>query len=97
MDALLTPEGFLDPRAAGLAAIFLTQWLKIYLPDRNWSQLLVLGITALLEVIAAALTGADYWGALAAAFWGATLATFGYEAVKNAAELLGLNGKGKAE
>ncbi|MBC7259854.1 MAG: hypothetical protein H5T65_11470 [Chloroflexi bacterium] len=93
MDALLTPEGFLDPRAAGLAAIFLTQWLKIYLPDKHWSQLLVLGITAVLEVIAAAITGADYWAALAAAFWGATLATFGYEAVKNAAELLGLNGK----
>jgi hypothetical protein len=52
--------------------------------------LIVLGITALLEVVAAAITGADYWGALAAAFWGATLATFGYEAVKNAAELLGL-------
>jgi len=92
MNALLTPEGFLDPRAAGLAAIFLTQWLKLCLPDKHWSQLLVLGITALLEVAAAALTGADYWGALAAAFWGATLATFGYEAVKNAAELLGLNG-----
>ena len=90
MDTLLTPEGFLDPRAAGLAAIFITQWLKIYLPDKNWAQLIVLGITALLEVLAAALTGADYWGALAAAFWGATLATFGYEAVKNAAELLGL-------
>lgn len=92
MDALLTPEGFLDPRAAGLAAIFLTQWLKMYLPDKHWSQLLVLGITAALEVVAATLTGANYWGALAAAFWGATLATFGYEAVKNAAELLGLNG-----
>lgn len=92
MDALLTPEGFLDPRAAGLAAIFLTQWLKMYLPDKHWSQLLVLGITAALEVVAATLTGAGYWGALAAAFWGATLATFGYEAVKNAAELLGLNG-----
>lgn len=91
MNALLTPEGFLDPRAAGLAAIFLTQWLKLYLPDKHWSQALVLGITALLEVVAATLTGADYWGALAAAFWGATLATFGYEAVKNAAELLGLN------
>lgn len=92
MDALLTPEGFLDPRAAGLAAIFLTQWLKMYLPDKHWSQLVVLGITAALEVVAATLTGANYWGALAAAFWGATLATFGYEAVKNAAELLGLNG-----
>jgi hypothetical protein len=93
MNALLTPEGFLDPRAAGLAAIFLTQWLKLYLPDKHWSQLMVLGITAALEIIAAALSGANYWGALAAAFWGATLATFGYEAVKNAADLLGLNGK----
>lgn len=84
MDFVLSPEGLLDPKVAAVLAMALTQWAKQYLRDWRYTQLLVLGITLGVEFLATAISGqGDFFGAALAAFWGASLATFGYEAVSN--------------
>lgn len=93
MDFPLSPGGLLDPKVAALVAMALTQWAKKYLPDGRYAQLLVLGCTLALEMGAALFTGGDLFSALMAGFWGASLATFGYEALANSFGLLGIGGR----
>lgn len=93
MDFVLSPEGLLDPKVAAVLAMALTQWAKEYLRDWRYTQLLVLGITLGVEFLATAILGEwDLFGAAMAAFWGASLATFGYEAASN---WLGMAGIGR--
>jgi glucan phosphoethanolaminetransferase (alkaline phosphatase superfamily) len=86
---LLTVAG-----AATLCAIF-TQWLKQYLADWRWTNLLALAITiAFCEaamVLSGPATGERAFDALITAIAGASLATFGYETIVN---LLGMVGVG---
>jgi hypothetical protein len=87
----LTPEGFLDVRVAALVCLLATQWLKRYLPDWRPTNLLALAITVLVEVLSAALAGRGAWFSAAwAGVVGASLATFGYEALTNLAGWAGV-------
>jgi glucan phosphoethanolaminetransferase (alkaline phosphatase superfamily) len=82
---------------AGAAAVcvVLTQWLKQYLPDWRFTNLLALALTTVLAEIAAALSGPfsaqSAFAAFVTALAGASLATFGYETIIN---LLGFAGMG---
>lgn len=92
----LTPAGFLDVRIAAVVCLLSTQWLKRYLPDWHPTNLLALGITVVVEVIAAALSGSGEWfGAIWAGVLGASLATFGYETLNNVAGWAGLGPRAK--
>ena len=86
---LLTVAG-----AAALCAL-LTQWVKAYLHDWRWTNILALGLTIALVLAAAAVDGTmnieEAFAALLTALIGASLATFGYETILN---LLGMAGIG---
>ncbi len=80
----LDPGGLLDPVAAAALAGLLAQWLKLYLPQWRYTNLLVLALAVAAELVATWLSGAcNWWGAAWVGFLGASLATFGYETVMN--------------
>ena len=80
----LDPGGLLDPVAAAALAGLLAQWLKAYLPSWRYTNLLVLGLAVTIELAATIVSGAgNWWGALWVGFLGASIATLGYETVKN--------------
>jgi hypothetical protein len=84
----LDPGGLLNPVAAAALAALLAQWLKMYLPEWRLTNLLVLALAIACQLAATWVAGShDWWGAVWAGFLGASIATFGYEAVMN---LLGL-------
>ncbi|MDI7277612.1 MAG: hypothetical protein QME94_16665 [Anaerolineae bacterium] len=88
----LEPGGFLSPVAAAALAGLLAQWLKAYLPDWRFTNLFVLALAVAAELAAAWVAGTRAWWAAAwLGFLGASIATFGYEAVMN---LFGLAGAG---
>jgi len=91
MNLPLDPAGFLDIRVAGFVAIIASQWLKKYLPDWRFTSLLALGVTVIVQIITVALAGSGAWfqGAWAGVL-GASLATFGYEALMNLAGVAGV-------
>ena len=87
---------------AGMAAVatLLTTWLKSMLPDWRFTSLMVLGLCLLLSLGAvfgiaidsgAGFTAEQIIDAILVALGGASLATFGYETVKN---VLGVSGVG---
>jgi hypothetical protein len=91
----LMAEGFLDVRVAAAVCVLATQWLKRYLPDWRFTNLLALGGTVAVELLAVVASG----GAVAGGVWfeavwagvlGASLATFGYEALANLAGRAGV-------
>lgn len=87
----LTADGFLDVRVAGVICLLVTQWLKRYLPDWRPTNLLALGITIAVELIATAWSGQGRWfEAVWAGLVGASLATFGYETLSNLAGWAGV-------
>ena len=91
MEFLLSPDGLLDPKIAAVVAMAFTQWIKQYLSDWRYTQLVVLGCTVALELVAMVVSGrADVFSALMAGFWGASIATFGYETIVNWLAILGL-------
>lgn len=84
---------------AGVAVFsgLLGEWLKRYLPDWRWTNLLVLAIALALSAGALAVqlyapVLEPFLNVLLVAFAGASLATFGYETIMN---LLGVLGVGK--
>lgn len=88
----LDPSGMLNPLAAAAVAALLAQWLKGYLPEWRYTNVLVLLLAIGIEVAAAALAGSrNWWLACWSGFLGASIATFGYETVLN---LLGVAGGG---
>ena len=94
----LDPGGLLDPVAAAALAGLLAQWLKAYLPDWRYTNLLVLGLAVAVELAAAAVSGTgNWWSALWAGFLGASIATFGYETVRNLAVRRSMTRQGAEE
>ena len=93
MDTIpLDPAGLLNPVVAAALAGLFAQWLKAYLPEWRFTNLLVLGLAIAAELVATWLAGTcNWWGAVWVGFLGASLATFGYETVMN---LLGAAGLG---
>jgi len=92
----LMAEGFLDVRVAAAVCVLATQWLKRYLPDWRYTNLLALGVTVAVELLAAGLGGSGEWFAAAwAGVLGASLATFGYEALANLAGRAGIGPRGE--
>lgn len=85
------PDGFLTTPMAALVTIIATQWLKRYLPDWKFTQLLALGIAVGTQMVAVALSHSGAWfEAAGVGALGATLATFGYEAIVNALAFAGI-------
>lgn len=92
----LDPAGLLNPAVAALLAGLLAQWLKAYLPEWRYTNLLVLALAVAAELAATALAGTcDWWGAAWAGFLGASAATFGYETVQNLSGAAGLGARAK--
>lgn len=86
----LDPAGFLSPVAAAALAGLLAQWLKVYLPEWRYTNLLVLALAVGAELVATWVAGThNWWGAVWVGFLGASLATFGYETVRNLAGAAG--------
>ena len=81
---------------AAVLTLLLIQWIKHYLPDWRWTNLLALGLTFVLVEIAAGafVEGWTLWERLyrgfLIAFAGASLPTFGYELLMNLAGLAGV-------
>jgi len=87
----LDPNGLLNPAVAAALAGLVGQWLKSYLGEWRYTNLLVLALAIAAELAAAWVAGShNWWGAIWAGFLGASLATFGYETVRNLGGLAGL-------
>lgn len=85
------PDGFLTVPMAALVTVIATQWLKRYLPDWKFTQLLSLAIAVGVQMLAVALSGSGLWfEAAGVGALGATLAVFGYEAVVNGLAFAGI-------
>jgi len=95
MDAFpLDPGGLLNPVVAAALAGLLAQWLKAYLPQWRYTNLLVLALAIAGEVAATWLAGSrNWWGAVWVGFIGASVATFGYETVMNLFGAAGLGAR----
>lgn len=92
MDFPITPEAVGTLVGAAFMAGILTQWLKKYLGDWRWTQLLVLVLSIALQLGATVYSRRfDWWGACMWGFLGASITAFGYEAIAN---LLGIFGAG---
>lgn len=95
MDYPTTVQAFLTVASVALFGGLVAQWLKLYLPDWRFTQLLVLvlciGAAVVAQFIDAAWNPAadSLWDAVMIGFFGATLATFGYETIKNVLGKLG--------
>ncbi|NLS75814.1 MAG: hypothetical protein GXY76_01000 [Chloroflexi bacterium] len=89
-----TPEGLLNPAAAGAVALLLALWLERYLKDWRWRPLLLLALSLALQGLGAYLAALPPTRGVAFAvlwngFLGATIATFGRETVYDLFGLLG--------
>lgn len=92
MNIPFTPDLLRTPAAAALMAAIIRLWLIQSLQDWRWRDLVLLGLTIGAEILAAAATGALSDPAQAfTAVWvgviGASIATFGMEAITNLAGL----------
>lgn len=91
----MTPQDLLTVAGAAAICVLITQWLKQYLADWRWTNLLAFGVTLVLVEAAAVVDGhvdaQEVFGAFITALAGASLATFGYETILN---LLGTAGVG---
>lgn len=90
-----TAQAVVSVGGATILCVALTQWLKKYLPDWRFTNLMAFVVTLVLVEIGGIILGGIiterlYNGFLIALF-GASLATFGYEAFSN---LLGIAGIG---
>lgn len=92
----LDPAGMLDPAVAAALAALLAQWLKSYLPEWRYTNLLVLALAIAVQMAATALAGTyNWWGAIWAGFLGASVATWGYETVQNLTGAAGLGARAR--
>ena len=95
MEYPITVAAFLTVAGVALFGSAAAQWLKHYLPDWKWTQLLVLALCIALAGLAGFIEAAWHrsadaiFNAVFVGFWGASLCTFGYEAVQNWRGLLG--------
>ena len=87
-----TPDGFLNPVVAALVGQILRLWLQHYLGDWRWRDAFLLLLCVAVQLTAglaagALATPAAWFSAIWLGFLGASVATFGQEAILN---LLGL-------
>lgn len=95
MDYPITLEALLS--IAGVAAVsgVLAQWLKQYLMDWRYTNLLVLVVALALSVLARSVlagwapSAREVYEAVLVGFFGASVATLGYETLANVAGTLG--------
>ena len=97
IDFPITGEALLTVLGSAAFAVVVSMWLKHYLADWRFTNLLVLGISELFAVAARLIVGGPVdgpgiLGAVLVGLAGATLATYGYATVTN---LLGLAGIGR--
>lgn len=94
----LDPTALLTVLGMALLSGLVSQWLKAYLPDWRWTNVMVLVVAEVLAVITQLVytnfhpTAVAMWSACLVAFFGASVATFGYETIIN---LLGTMGVGR--
>ena len=94
----LDPNALLTVLGMALLSGLVSQWLKAYLPDWRWTNVMVLVVAEVLAVITQLVytnfhpTAVAIWSACLVAFFGASVATFGYETIIN---LLGTMGVGR--
>jgi len=91
-----TPDGFLSPIVAAIVGQLLHLWVRQYLGDWRWRDLLLLLLCVLVQIAAGLAAGslsapAAWFSAIWLGFIGASVATFGQEAILN---LLGLANSG---
>ncbi|MHB1294408.1 MAG: hypothetical protein ACYC4R_05360, partial [Anaerolineae bacterium] len=97
----LTAADLRTMAGAIVLAWIVAKWLTRYLPDWRWTSLAVLGGTVvLLLAISAATAGlfvpAAQWADVCVlGLFGATIETFGYEALTNVLGLIGRGGGGR--
>ena len=95
MEYPTTIEAFLTVAGVALFGGLVTQWLKLYLPDWRFTQLLTLVLCEAAAVVTRFVQAAwqpsseQVWGAVVIGFFGACAATFGYEAIENIRGKLG--------
>jgi len=91
LNLIWSPNGHMTVQMAAVVTIIATQWLKHYLPDWRFTQLLALLIAVGSQMAAVALAATGFWFE---AFWtgvmGATVASFGYELLANLASFAGI-------
>lgn len=91
----LNTQALLTVAGAAAVCVLITQWLKQYLKDWRFTNLLAFGITFVLVEAAVVVTGQTtaegIFQGFITALAGASLATFGYETIIN---LLGAAGVG---
>ena len=89
MEYPITPEQMMTVAAIGAFGAVVVQWLKQYVPEGagHWVNLIALGICEVVAFAAMAITEglrADTaFTAVMLGLFGATLATYGYEVLKN--------------
>lgn len=97
IDFPITISAFLTVLGVAVFAALVAQWLKSYLPDWRFTQLLVLVIAEIAAIIAQFIAAAwrpsaeQVFTAALIGFFGASLAGYGYEGIAN---ILGMLGKG---
>ena len=95
MDYPITVAAFLTVAGVALFGSAAAQYIKVYLPDWKWTQLLVLVLCVVLAGFAGFIKAAWHpsadaiFGAVMIGFFGAVLATWGYETVQNWRGLIG--------
>ena len=88
-------DTFLTVVGVGVFAGVFMQWLKQGLGDWRWNQFLALLLSMVLAALAAFIKHAwkpdatAIWEALMTGFFGASVATFGYESIVNVRGVLG--------
>ena len=98
IDFPITVGAFLTIAGSALFAGLVAQWLKAYLPDWRYTNVLVLVLAVAAAEVAQCIasawqpTGASLFEAFLLGFFGASLATWGFETIAN---LLGKLGYGK--
>jgi hypothetical protein len=98
IDFPISPEALLTIFGSALAGGVIGLWVKHYLPDWRFTNLLVLilcevfVITAQVVATSGQPTGGEVFIAFLIGFFGASVATFGYEVIAN---FMGFAGYGK--
>ena len=95
MEYPFTVVEFLTVGGVALFGSAVMQWLKLYVEEWRWTQVIVFLLCEGAALVTGCIkdnwmpTSETFYEAARIGFWGATLATFGYEAIQNWRGLLG--------
>lgn len=90
---------FAAPFGVAVFVAIVLQWLKHYLPDWRWTNLVGLGLGEIAAVVASTIIfggkpGPDViFAAIMIGLFGSSLATFGYEGITNILGMLNVGGR----